>query len=258
MKNITRKNSEGSKTLVNGTIALFIVALIALGCTCGRGSGSAPAEYVGSWTGSDGSTLAIRADGSGDYKGSSEVTNGSVEIKDGKLSVTLFGFGKTMSIDEPPKNGKMKLDGIIYSQSGSALADKDDKTGDKTNGKESDVEALVKETVSDFADAIEQEDFSEFHAETSEAFQSSVSIEEMKQKFSGFIAQKKATVPVLRKAVKTEMNFTDKSEKTEGGNRILTATGTFQHKPERVRFDKKYVWEDGKWKVINAGIYINQ
>lgn len=254
MKKTTGKINKGSKNLLNGAIALIIISLIALGCTCGRGSGSAPAEYVGSWTGADGSTLTIRADGSGDYKGSSEVTNGSVEIKDGKLSVTLLGFGKTMNIDEPPKNGKMKLDGVVYSQGGAVPTNKTEGSDDQA----ANAEALVKETVSDFAEAIEQEDFSDFHAKASEAFQSSVSVEEMKEKFAGFINQKKGAVPVLRKAADTGINFTNKSETTEGGSRVLTAAGTFQHKPEKVRFDNKYVWEDGQWKVINAGIYINQ
>lgn len=36
MKKINDKISNGNKTLVNGVVALFIVALIALGCTCGK------------------------------------------------------------------------------------------------------------------------------------------------------------------------------------------------------------------------------
>lgn len=254
MKKTTDKINKDSKNLVNGAIALIIISLIALGCTCGRGSGSAPAEYVGSWTGADGSTLTIRADGSGDYKGSSEVTNGSVEIKDGKLSVTLFGFGKTMTIDEPPKNGKMKLDGVIYSQGGAVQTDKTDQSDDR----EPDAEALVKQTLRDFAGAIEQEDFSDFQTKASEAFQSTYTADEMKEKFSGFVQQKRAAVPVLRKAAGTKVNFTNKGETTENGNRILTAEGTFQHKPEKIRFDNKYVWEDGQWKIISVGIFINQ
>lgn len=36
MKKMTDKNSNNNKTLVNGVFALFIVALIALGCTCNK------------------------------------------------------------------------------------------------------------------------------------------------------------------------------------------------------------------------------
>ena len=36
MKKINDKISNGNKPLVNGVVALFIVALIALGCTCGK------------------------------------------------------------------------------------------------------------------------------------------------------------------------------------------------------------------------------
>jgi hypothetical protein len=36
MKKITDKTGNNNKTLVNGVMALFMVALIALGCTCGK------------------------------------------------------------------------------------------------------------------------------------------------------------------------------------------------------------------------------
>ena len=188
MKKLNDKISNGNKALVNGAIALFIVTLIALGCTCG---------------------------------------------KDFNLSnIGKEGDNRTVSNTDNKSNS--------------------------AGNEEADAEALVKATVSDFASAVEGGDFTDFHAKTADAFQSSISIEEMNKKFSVFIDQKKATVPVLRKAAKTKMNFTDKSEKTEGGNRILTAAGTFQHSPEKVRFDNKYVLEDGKWKIINVGVFINK
>src|SRR4026207_327649 len=65
---------------INGLLAAIIIGFIALGCTCNDDStDNTPAEeqkqetgipkaYWGEWTGEDDSQVAIRADGSGDYK----------------------------------------------------------------------------------------------------------------------------------------------------------------------------------------------
>jgi hypothetical protein len=274
MKKIIDKISNGNKTLVNGAVALFIVALIALGCTCGGGSGSAPPEYVGSWTGSDGSTLTIRNDGSGDYKsgsGGSEVTNGSVEIKDGKLSLTLLGFGKTLNIDEPPKNGQMKLEGIVYkSGGGSTIVDTKSSPGDtessnkdtKTTGSgdvpsDSELQTLVKQTTSDFADAVENEDFSDFVPKTSNAFQKEFSASKMKEVFAAFITQKAATVPGLRKASDSTAQFSPKPKvESRRGKKVLVANGKSSASPNTVNFEYEYVLEDGDWKLEKIQIRI--
>lgn len=265
MKNTNRKNSGANKTLINGTIALFIVALIALGCTCGRGSGSAPAEYVGSWTGSDGSTLAIRGDGSGDYKGSSEVTNGSVEIKDGKLSVTLFGFGKTMNIDESPKNGQMKLDGIVYKLvGGTTLVDtkSDDKKTEapakKADASKAEIPAddelqyMAKTTLLDFNDAIQQADFTNFHRKIAKAWQKQVTPEQFKQGFNDFIV-KKVEISEIKQM---DANFTSspKIDKSRG-LKELVVEGRYDTSPLPTKFKLNYVPEGKEWKLY--GIEVN-
>jgi len=263
MKKMNKKNS-GNKTLVNGTIALFIVALIALGCTCGRGSGSAPAEYVGSWTGSDGSTLAIRADGSGDYKGSSEITNGSVEVKDGKLSVTLFGFGKTMNIDEPPKNAQMKLDGIVYKLAGgTTLVDtkSDDKKteapakkADASKGEipaDEELQYMAKTTLLDFNDAIQKGDFTDFHSHIAKNWQKQISAERFKQEFQAFI-DKGVDISEIS-SEKAEFSPAPSIDKV-GKTRMLVVNGSYDISPEPTRFELKYIPEGKEWKLFGIDV----
>lgn len=264
------KNND-NKTIVNGAVALFIVALIALGCTCGRGSGSAPPEYVGAWRGADGTILTIRADGTGDYKsGGSEVTNGSVEIKDGNLSLTLFGMGKTFKIDEAPKGDRMKLDGVVFTKgdgSGvtgdkdtSSKKDSDDRTdSDKRSSgdmpADSEVNALVKNTTADFADAVENEDFSDFMANTSTEFQAQFTPDRMSQVFSTFLEKKEAAVPILRNAVNSQPQYSPPPKiETKQGKQVLVANGKLPAGNYTVNFEYEYVQNGSDWKLIKIQI----
>lgn len=266
MKRLIKEIVFGKNTKASGAFALAVIALIALGCTCGGGgSGSVPQEYVGAWTGDDGSTLTIRSDASGDFKrGGKEVTNGSVEVKDGQLSITFIGIGETLKIDQPPKGDQMKLNGVTYrKQGGSTVADKSDsdskdrfsddknsseKTGSGEIPSDAEIKSLVKETTRDFADAIEAEDFSSFMATTSSAFQSEFSADQMEKVFTTFIDKKDVVVPILRDA--GEPKFSPQPNiQTKLGKKVLITDGTMPSGRYTVNFEYEFAQDGGDWKL---------
>lgn len=261
------KNNK--KTLISGAIALFVVAIFVLGCNLGGSSAPAPAEYVGSWTGADGSTLTIRADGSGDLKsGGSEVTNGSVEIKDGKLSVKFVGMGKTMSIDDPPKNGKMKLDGIVFSQNGSSQTDESD-TNDKDKSKsstkadaskkevpsEAEAQEMARATLLEFNKAIKNEDFTDFYDTISKTWQKEITPEKFKEAFSSFI---KKEVDISGISSEDASFISPPAVSKEQGFDTLTLDGEYDTKPSKTKFELKYIPEGDEWKLSRIRVVLGK
>ena len=77
--------------------------------------------YAGDWQAQDGTTLSIRADGSGRYHGgNTSIDGGQVKIDPATrtLEIGLFGIKKRWHIDQPPHNVQgttvMKLDGLLF------------------------------------------------------------------------------------------------------------------------------------------------
>ena len=121
MKRLINQLVANKNNKITISILFAIFALIVLGCSGGSKTPMKPlpSEFVGSWTGSDGSTISIRGDGSGDYhSGNFKVEGGKAEMsEDGKsLSITFFGIGKTLKIDHLQMQGihRMLFEPIIY------------------------------------------------------------------------------------------------------------------------------------------------
>ena len=106
------------KTLARLLILLFIglTAPIYLQACCGGGCGleKTPLSeehlvFVGSWSGDDGTSLVIRADGGGDLKikrsTSKELSGGSVVFEGETLKIELLGMKQVFTIDEAPEEG---------------------------------------------------------------------------------------------------------------------------------------------------------
>src|SRR5438874_12714987 len=105
------------------SLLLVFGIFFVLGFACGGGSKPAPPEYVGAWTGDDGSTIAIRADGSGDYKlGATSISGGSADIDPSAktLSIKFASLGPSFTIDKPPSGNQMTLSGVVYKKAGSS------------------------------------------------------------------------------------------------------------------------------------------
>lgn len=191
MKNFLDEILFGKGNKLSGVIALTFVALIALGCSCGKIF--------------DLSNLQAN-------------TNSSRPISN--------------SSDSTPAPKRADSDGELPS--------------------DSEIQALVKETTADFANAVETNDFSELYSKSSSDFQSQYTEPELKTAFKVFADKKDLIVPALNKAPGVEANFSPApSIRTEKVLlKILVANGAFPTRPYPVKFEYEYIWRDDEWKLL--------
>jgi hypothetical protein len=122
---------------------------------------------------------------------------------------------------------------------------------------EAEAQALVKATMSEFADAVDKGDFAAFKANTSKEFQSQYTDEQMKTTFKVFTDQKADVVPILRDAAKKNIAFSPaQTVREEKGYSILVAGGTIDSDPQTVKVNNEYVYQDGKWKLLKVGVVL--
>ena len=122
---------------------------------------------------------------------------------------------------------------------------------------EAEAQTLVKNTMSDFADAVEKGDFSAFRANTAKEFQSQYTEDQMKTSFKAFTDHKEAVMPILRDAAKKNIAFSPaQSVKDENGYSVLVADGTVDSEPQAVKVTNEYVYQDSKWKLLKVGIQL--
>lgn len=122
---------------------------------------------------------------------------------------------------------------------------------------EADIQSLVKTTTSDFADAIDKQDFGAFRDKGSKELSSQFSSDQMKTTFKSFIDNKDEVVPILRDASKMNAKFSPAPAiREEKGNYILVTDGTFETTPVPTKFTNEYVWQDGKWKLLKINVQL--
>lgn len=145
------------------------------------------------------------------------------------------------------------------------LGKKDDNSTASNSSRSSDdsipsnavVEGLVKETMEDFADAVETGSFSDIYSKASEDFQGTYTLDEMTTAFKSYTDKKKLVVPILKKIPSTDADFdSPPGIRSEKSLKILMAKGKFKTKPFNVRFDYEYVMRGGEWKLLKLVINI--
>src|SRR5258706_2683553 len=120
---------------------------------------------------------------------------------------------------------------------------------------DAELQSLVKETLSDFIDAINTGDFEKMHSKASTDFQSSYTTGQMKDAFHDYIDNKDRVLPSMKNASSINATFSPApSIRTEKGLNILVVSGEFPSKPYPVKFDNEYVWRDGGWKMLKFKI----
>lgn len=254
------KNSGLQLITGRNAASLLIVlgVLFVVGFACGSGT-PPPAGYVGAWTGEDGSTITIRGDGSGDYKsGGTTVTGGTVEVKESEKSLTIkmVGIGPSFTIDKAPSGNKMTLSGVVYTKSGGSSDTKSDSTSDakpEIPSKDK-LQTLVKQTFMDFGDAVQGEDFTDFHKKIAKVWREQTSPDDLLDAFKAFVDDKK-NYDFKRAITPLDATFTpdpaiDKVRDLDA----LVVKGYYPTKPLRANFELKYVMDDGSWKLVGINI----
>ena len=116
-------------------------------------------------------------------------------------------------------------------------------------------DALVKQTLKDFAKAIDSGDFASFRATVSKEFQSAASEDKLKTSFQGMIDNKGVLVPIMQSAdSKTPQFTTPPSMEKEGSYYTMQYEGNFPTDRLKTYFDFKYAWQESHWKLLSVGV----
>jgi hypothetical protein len=115
--------------------------------------------------------------------------------------------------------------------------------------------ALVKQTLKEFAKGVDSGDFSSLRSTGSKEFQAQVSADKLKDAFQGMIDKKDLLVPIMQSADSKTPQFTSTpSIKEEGSNHTLQLAGNFPTDKLKTNFDFKYVWQDAQWKLLTIKV----
>ena len=244
MKHSSRVNLNRRNASINLIIALGVLVLA--GLACGGSGKPAPAEYVGFWTGGDGATMTIRADGTGDYKSggavNTSVSGGTVDINDAEktLSIKFVGIGPTFKIDKPPSGDQMTLSGVVYKKGGVSAA--------LEMPTEPELQDLVRATMMDFNDAVQSGDFTDFHKKVAKKWREQNTAEEIKEVFKAFVDNKEQFNLKPVSGMKATFEPAPTFEPL-GGEKALSLSGWYETTPKKLRFELKYLKDDGSWRL---------
>lgn len=136
----------------------------------------------------------------------------------------------------------------------SSTPDSDVEEADASTGKvpsDAQLQQLVRETILDFNDAIQSEDFNEFHSKVSKPFQKEASPERFKEVFKDFMNNNID----FREISDLQAEFTTPpSVGREIGYKTLSINGSYPTTPRRTKFDLKYIPEGKEWKLISIRV----
>lgn len=277
MKKLLASMVSGKGTKTGLVLALAAMAFVVLGCFGGGKSTTnkpLPSSFYGSWSASDGTTLRITSDGIGAYRsGGTKVDGAAAELDEtgNVLKLSFLGVSvKEFQINQQPKNGSMKLDGVLYytdegKKSGNDASDEG--SGDNTSSKSgtaelpssSDMDGMVQEMVLAVNTAVQDEDFDSFRQKYgSKPFIQQVSSKKLETEFSEFIEKKVVFNEVLTSVDGLTPTYSSKPNLSEqSGYKLLNAAGKFDTTPPTT-FDLQYVWEGGEWKLLKIKIRVEK
>jgi hypothetical protein len=262
------KNSKA--TLI---IALALLGLAILGCSGGGGGSSAgkdkpvTSDYYGGWGGSDGTSLQIKSDGTGYYRSGGTTINGAAAVLDESgttLKLTFFGVStKEFKIDQAPKNGTMKLDGMVYKNGFNSGGDTTSSSSDDSDSSsaelpsQSDIDDMVQEIIVGVNDSVQSGDFETFRTKYgSKQFIEQVSNDKLKTEFADFINRKKEFNELLKSTADLTPTYSPKPNITEeSGYKLLNIDGQYKTIPP-THFTLQYVHQGGDWKLLRVRVLV--
>lgn len=119
---------------------------------------------------------------------------------------------------------------------------------------EPEMQDIVKKTMLDFNDALQQEDFTDFHGSISKLWQKQTNPEKMKGNFQNFI-DGDADFGNIRSM---KADFTKSGEITRAlGVKTLEVDGSYPTTPNATEFKLKYIAEKKEWKLVGIEVYTN-
>lgn len=218
MKKIINEIFWGKDAKLSGFIALTIIMMIALGCTCGN------------------------------------LDKFNEDSKNDKSSnTTVDKSSKSDSSSNSSKDSPFPSDNATPKKSDDSGQKK---SNDKDMPSDAETESLVKDLIQQFKNGVENEDFSDMRDSASNAFRKTYTAEKVNTEFDVFIKAKERVGTVLEGVDELTPEYTTPpSISVKNGYKILTANGTFATSPTTT-FNTSYVLEKGSWKMLTIEIRI--
>jgi hypothetical protein len=213
-------------------------------------------HYAGDWEGADGTTLSIRADGSGSFKaGTASVEGGQVTIDEEArtLRIGLMGIERTWQIDAPPREAGdrsvMTLDGMQFRRVGGFAPGAAGEAGavSPPMPSEETLRELTTETLLKFNRAVLDRDFAEFYAGIHPIWQQETSAAQLEEIFREFIRKEINISPIAG----MEPQFDEEPEIDDG---VLRLSGRYPTRPSTVSFELAYLPDGTEWKLVSINV----
>jgi hypothetical protein len=113
---------------------------------------------------------------------------------------------------------------------------------------------IVKKTLLDFNNALQKEDFTDFHKTISKIWQMQITPGKFKETFQKFIKGETDLSPISSMLAK----FTRGPEISKGfGINKLEVKGEYATSPQKTKFELKYIAEGKEWKLTGLTLYTN-
>jgi hypothetical protein len=147
----------------------------------------------------------------------------------------------------------LDLGNISQSGNSSTTSNSDDTTSDSNSEvlSSSTCQAMVHELTSDFARAVDSNNWSDIYEKASTDFQNTYTEDQMRNAFKVFVDKKRVVKPVLDKTDSMSPDFSPSPYiRTEKGLSILVLNGKFATKPVPLNFEYEFVNRGGEWKML--------
>lgn len=117
------------------------------------------------------------------------------------------------------------------------------------------MQAMVKEVMLDFNDAVQKGDFTDFRNKCSKPFQKDASVEKFNSAFGVFFPQKVAFQKVTDSLEDMNAEFsTGPNINKVSGINYLEVTGKYQSVPTPLNFEMEFIPEEKEWKLIKVRV----
>lgn len=126
--------------------------------------------------------------------------------------------------------------------------------GEKPSDEE--MHQIVEQTLLDFNQALQTEDFTAFRANVSKPFRDQYTEEKFREGFATFISKKDAMNKVLTSITGMEPEYSSGPEVVrQAGTKVLKASGSYQTFPG-MKFDLSFIPEKTDWKLLKIEVRV--
>jgi hypothetical protein len=160
---------------------------------------------------------------------------------------TRAGGTIPLNVELVKESGTWKVISLSAPQSGMAAT----QSGGKQVPSDDKAKALILASLLDFNKALQDQDFSNFHASVSRAWQEQITPDKLKEVFQGFIDKKIDISSITR----VEPVLTDAPQLNSDG--LLVMEGYYPTQPLKVNFKLKYIYEHPAWKLFGINVNVN-